>query len=126
MGGATKDKTVVADQKEEKKTEEKKTETKVQMETNEELIKARTERDIYVHQGTKIVLTGRIQTGSYTNKDNIKVYTTEVIAEDIEFAESKAAAEGSGGAGGHQKPEQTENDGFMNIPEGIDEELPFN
>lgn len=80
----------------------------------------------YVHQGTKIVLTGRIQTGSYTNKDNIKVYTTEVIAEDIEFAESKAAAEGSGGAGGHQKPEQTENDGFMNIPEGIDEELPFN
>ena len=69
----------------------------------------------YVHQGTKIVLTGRIQTG-----------TTEVIAEDIEFAESKAAAEGSGGAGGHQKPEQTENDGFMNIPEGIDEELPFN
>ena len=78
-----------------------------------------------VHQGTKIVLTGRIQTGSYTNKDNIKVYTTEVIAEDIEFAESKAAAEGSGGAGGHQKPEQTENDGFMNIPEGIDEELPF-
>ena len=80
----------------------------------------------YVHQGTKIVLTGRIQTGSYTNKDNIKVYTTEVIAEDIEFAESKAAAEGSGGAGGHQKADQTENDGFMNIPEGIDEELPFN
>lgn len=80
----------------------------------------------YVHQGTKIVLTGRIQTGSYTNKDNIKVYTTEVIAEDIEFAESKAAAEGSGGAGGHQKPDQTEKDGFMNIPEGIDEELPFN
>ena len=56
----------------------------------------------------------------------IKVYTTEVIAEDIEFAESKAAAEGSSGAGGHQKPDQTENDGFMNIPEGIDEELPFN
>lgn len=50
----------------------------------------------------------------------------DLIAEDIEFAESKAAAEGSGGAGGHQKPEQTENDGFMNIPEGIDEELPFN
>lgn len=49
-----------------------------------------------------------------------------MIAEDIEFAESKATAEGSGGAGGHQKPDQTENDGFMNIPEGIDEELPFN
>ena len=80
----------------------------------------------YFHQGTKVLVTGRIQTGSYTNKDNIKVYTTEVIAEDIEFAESKAAAEGSSGAGGHQKPDQTENDGFMNIPEGIDEELPFN
>lgn len=79
-----------------------------------------------IHTGAGIVLTGRIQTGSYTNKDNIKVYTTEVIAEDIEFAESKAAAEGSGGAGGHQKPDQTEKDGFMNIPEGIDEELPFN
>jgi len=78
------------------------------------------------HEQSEIVLTGRIQTGSYTNKDNIKVYTTEVIAEDIEFAESKATAEGSGGAGGHQKPDQTENDGFMNIPEGIDEELPFN
>ena len=80
----------------------------------------------YFRQGIRIVVSGRIQTGSYTNKDNIKVYTTEVIAEDIEFAESKAAAEGSGGAGGHQKADQTENDGFMNIPEGIDEELPFN
>ena len=80
----------------------------------------------YFRKGIKIAITGRIQTGSYTNKDNIKVYTTEVIAEDIEFAESKATAEGSGGAGGHQKPDQTENDGFMNIPEGIDEELPFN
>ena len=76
--------------------------------------------------GKSAELTGRIQTGSYTNKDTIKVYTTEVIAEDIEFAESKAAAEGSSGAGGHQKPDQTENNGFMNIPEGIDEELPFN
>lgn len=77
----------------------------------------------------KVILMGRLTRDPqvrYTNKDNIKVYTTEVIAEDIEFAESKAAAEGSGGAGGHQKPEQTENDGFMNIPEGIDEELPFN
>ena len=80
----------------------------------------------YLQRGIKVVISGRIQTGSYTNKDNIKVYTTEVIAEDIEFAESKAAAEGSGGAGGHQKADQTENDGFMNIPEGIDEELPFN
>lgn len=77
----------------------------------------------------KVILMGRLTRDPqvrYTNKDNIKVYTTEVIAEDIEFAESKATAEGSGGAGGHQKPDQTENDGFMNIPEGIDEELPFN
>ena len=80
----------------------------------------------YFRQGIRIVVSGRIQTGSYTNKDNIKVYTTEVIVEDIKFAESKAAAEGSSGAGGHQKPDQTQNDGFMNIPEGIDEELPFN
>ena len=80
----------------------------------------------YCKKGTKLEISGRIQTGSYTNKDGGKVYTTDVIVEEWEFAESKAAAEGSSGAGGHQKPDQTENDGFMNIPEGIDEELPFN
>lgn len=78
----------------------------------------------------KVILMGRLtrdpQVRYTQGQDPIKVYTTEVIAEDIEFAESKATAEGSGGAGGHQKPDQTENDGFMNIPEGIDEELPFN
>lgn len=81
----------------------------------------------YVHQGTKIVLTGRIQTGSYTNKDNIKVYTTEVIAEDIE---SQKMQSGSRGIPAEQEDIKnrirSENDGFMNIPEGIDEELPFN
>ena len=65
-----------------------------------------------------------IQTGSYTNKDGGKVYTTDVIVEEWEFAESKAAA---GQQGNQQAPAQPETDanGFMNIPEGIDEELPF-
>ena len=73
-------------------------------------------------------MTGRIQTGSYTNKDGQKVYTTDVVVEDQEFAESKAAGEQSGG--GFQpsaRPEPSAaGDGFMNIPDGIDEELPFN
>lgn len=81
----------------------------------------------YFKQGTKVVVAGRIQTGSYTNKDGQKVYTTEVIAEEQEFAESKA----SGSEGGFQPtsrpaPSQAAGDGFMNIPDGIDEELPFN
>ena len=82
----------------------------------------------YFHKGIKIAVTGRIQTGSYTNKDGQKVYTTEVVVEDQEFAESKAAGEQSGG--GFQpsaRPEPSAaGDGFMNIPDGIDEELPFN
>jgi single-strand DNA-binding protein len=91
----------------------------------------------YLHQGTKIVVTGRIQTGSYTNRDGQKVYTTDVIVEDQEFAESKAAAENSGyarqsapaprAAAPMPAPSQASaGDGFMNIPDGIDEELPFN
>ena len=87
----------------------------------------------YLHQGTKIAVVGRIQTGSYTNKDGQRVYTTDVVAEEQEFAESKAAASqnsGFGGAGSYQAPEKPApsaaiGDGFMNIPEGIDEELPF-
>ena len=84
----------------------------------------------YFHQGTKVVVTGRIQTGSYTNRDGQKVYTTEVIVEDQEFAESKAASE-SHMNGGFQAapapaPSAPAGDGFMNIPDGIDEELPFN
>lgn len=82
----------------------------------------------YYHQGTKVAVVGRIQTGSYTNKDGQKVYTTEVVVEEQEFAESKAA---SNEGGGYQQtsrpaPSQAAGDGFMNIPDGIDEELPFN
>lgn len=109
----------------------------------------------WLHQGSKLVLTGRIQTGSYTNKEGQKVYTTDVIAEDLEFAESKAAAErrmsGQGTdsetsySGTTSHTEQTYEkvadksqdgsfsgdssigEGFMNIPEGIEDEgLPFN
>ena len=85
----------------------------------------------YLHQGTKIVVTGPIQTGSYTNKDGQKVYTTDVVVEDQEFAESKAAA--GQNAGGYQQaapsrpePTQAAGDGFMNIPDAIEEDLPFN
>jgi len=74
----------------------------------------------YLRKGTKIAVSGRIQTGSYTNKDNAKIYTTEVVVEDHEFCESK----GSGGGDG--RVESSTSDGFMNIPDGIDEDLPFN
>lgn len=76
----------------------------------------------YFKKGTKIAITGRIQTGSYTNKDGVKVYTTDVVVEEQEFAESKNAANGNGNAGAAAGA----GDGFMNIPDGIDEELPFN
>ena len=77
----------------------------------------------YLHKGTKIALTGRIQTGSYDNKDGVKVYTTDVVAEEIEFAESKGS--GNSNAGQAVPPPTTDSDGFMNLPDGIDEELPF-
>ena len=86
----------------------------------------------YFKQGMKMVLSGRIQTGSYTNKERQNVYTTDVIAEDIEFAESKGSQSDSGfNQGGFNKefrpePSSAMGDGFMNIPDGIDEELPFN
>jgi len=82
----------------------------------------------YLHKGTKVALSGRIQTGSYTNKDGVKVYTTDIVAEDIEFAESKnSAANNEGFAPSNSRPEPVSaGDGFMNIPDGIDEELPFN
>lgn len=76
----------------------------------------------WLKQGTKICITGRIQTGSYTNKDGVKVYTTEVVVEDQEFAESKKSQEMTGGA---PVPGNTDADGFMSIPEGIEDELPF-
>ena len=85
----------------------------------------------YLRKGTKIAVTGRIQTGSYTNREGQTVYTTEVVVEDQEFAESKNANSGSDGAyagnTGNSRPAPSgAGDGFMNIPDGIDEELPFN
>ena len=80
-------------------------------------------------KGTKFVLEGRIQTGSYTNKDGQRVYTTDVVAENVEFAESKnnsSTGNDFGGAPSAPSPSGAAGDGFMNIPEGIDEELPFN
>ena len=85
----------------------------------------------YLKQGTKIVATGRIQTGSYTNKDGNKVYITDVVIEDQEFAESKGSSSSSNGgnyqpAGMPDKaPANASAEGFMNIPEGIEDDLPF-
>ncbi len=82
----------------------------------------------YLRKGLKIAVTGRIQTGSYTNRDGQKVYTTEVVVEDHEFAESKAVSESNMGFAPMDRPSPSvaAGDGFMNIPDGIDEELPFN
>jgi len=80
----------------------------------------------YLHQGVKIAVTGRIQTGSYVNKDGAKVYTTEVVVEEHEFAESKGSADNNNSSAGKPTPSNDLGDGFMNIPDGIDEELPFN
>ena len=94
----------------------------------------------YLHQGIKIAITGRIQTGSYTIQDGTKVYTTDVVVEEQEFAESKAASQQNAAAASQQynrsaapaAPQagsdagsEAAGDGFMNIPDGIDEELPF-
>ncbi len=99
----------------------------------------------YLHKGTKVVVTGRIQTGRYTNKDGQTVFTTDVVVEDQEFAESKAASDrynnsqggGSSYAGPSSAPAPSQaapapmpenantDGGFINIPEGLDEELPF-
>lgn len=84
----------------------------------------------YLRKGTKIAVTGRIQSGSYTNKDGVKIYTTDVVAEEQEFAESKAASDANAGgsrtAASAPEPRADTGDGFMNIPDGINEELPFN
>ena len=71
----------------------------------------------YFRKGMKVSVAGRIQTGSYTNNEGVKVYTTDIVVEEQEFCESKNAQE---------KPSASSSDGFMNIPDGIDEELPFN
>jgi single-strand DNA-binding protein len=84
----------------------------------------------YLKQGTKILLTGRIQNDNYTNKNGEKVYSIRVIAEEIEFAESKNSQGGGSGSGAnYQQPKpdpQAADDGFINIPDGIEENLPFN
>lgn len=85
----------------------------------------------YFRQGMRVLISGRIQTGSYTNKEGQKVYTTEVIIEDQEFADSKNSS-GSSTASGYNEsfrpsPENASSEGFMNIPDGVDDEgLPFN
>lgn len=80
----------------------------------------------YLKKGTKIAVTGRIQTGSYTNRDGQKVYTTDVVVEEQEFAESKGTTESTQSKPAPRKQEKDSYDGFMDIPAGIDEELPFN
>ena len=74
----------------------------------------------YLKQGTKIVVIGRIQNDNYTNKDGQKVYSAQIMVEEIEFAESKAAGQGA------QNNDSMPGDGFMNIPDGVENELPFN
>ena len=90
----------------------------------------------YLKKGTKIIVSGRIQTGSYTNKEGVKVYTTEVVVEEQEFAESKNSSSNGGSnysdnysnasAPANDPAPTAAGDGFMNIPDGIEEELPFN
>ena len=75
----------------------------------------------YVHKGTKLVVRGRIQTGSYINKDNVKVYTTDVVGEEVNFAESKKTSESQA----TESVDISADDGFVNVPDGINEELPF-
>jgi len=77
----------------------------------------------YLKQGTKIAVEGRIQTGGYTNRDGQKVYTTDVIIDSQEFAESKKETQDNAPSAPDYGP--ADKDGFMNIPDGIDEELPF-
>lgn len=91
----------------------------------------------YLHQGTKVLVTGRIQNDNYTNREGQKVYSVQVIVEEIEFAESKAAAANYNGQASYNQdsyqqqpmsrpePSAAANDGFMNIPDGVDDELPF-
>ncbi len=90
----------------------------------------------YLHKGTKVVLSGRVQNDNYTNKDGQMVYSVRIMVDEIEFAESRNAAGGNeggytgggytGGGRGNAPAASGVGDGFMNIPDGIDEELPFN
>ena len=78
----------------------------------------------YFQKGMRVAISGRIQTGSYTNKDGVKVYTTDIVVEEQEFAQSKSENDSSSATS--QVAQNRSNDGFMNIPDGIDEGLPFN
>ena len=83
----------------------------------------------YLKQGTKMVVTGRIQNDNYTNKEGQKVYSVQIIVEEMEFAESKNASAGQDEQTGNNTPPamgEPGSDGFMNIPDGIGNELPFN
>lgn len=78
----------------------------------------------YFRQGMRVLVSGRIQTGSYANKDGQKVYTTDIVVDSQEFADSKGAGSGSGSSAA---PSSSVGDGFMNIPDGVEDEgLPFN
>lgn len=79
----------------------------------------------YFRQGMKICISGRIQTGSYTNRDGIKCYTTDVVVEEQDFCESKEASGRYAGQAAEQPASRDMGDGFMTIPDGVDEELPF-
>lgn len=82
----------------------------------------------YFSQGMRVVVSGRIQTGSYKNRNGDTVYTTEVVTETLEFAESKKNSQGNSSQTGSAQASAgavPDDDGFMTIPEGIDEELPF-
>ena len=85
----------------------------------------------YLKQGTKMVVVGRIQNDNYTNKDGQKVYSVQIMVDELEFAESKNASAGSGDgtfalSAARPTPAAASNDDFTNVTEGIDEELPFN
>lgn len=85
----------------------------------------------YLRQGIKVVVTGRIQNDNYTNREGQKVYSVQVLVEEMEFAESKSASAANAGAAPYQtgakpSPEQAADNGFMSIPDGAEEELPFN
>lgn len=92
----------------------------------------------YLKKGSKICASGRIQTGNYTNKEGAKVYTTDIVVEEFDFAESKSQSQGQGQPQAQpqaQQPQpqaqpqaqpQQDYQGFMNIPDGLEDELPFN
>lgn len=79
----------------------------------------------YFYKGIKLIVRGRIKTGSYTNRDGVKIYTTDIIVESHEFAESKRTSEQNSNAPISNDVPAVGSDGFMNIPDGLDEELPF-